>query len=408
MVIRILTGKDVAGAVSYNEKKVLGKQADRLLIANYPVAELARTNARFRLDVLQQYARLNPDVSKPSLHLAVAFHPSESLSPEKLQTIGQEVMQGAGFGRQPYLVYQHHDTAHPHLHIVSVSVDAQGNRINDSFLKNRLQQLRRKLEVKHQLMPAEKHSARRPGSGVGEGATNSEALSERISRIIRDFTFGSLDSFGQFLQTQRIHMNPRAGRSRSGITFQAIDEKGVLSRAVKASALPGWPARARLHRLFASGVQHRKGCHQLNTLLGQQSGKFVSLSEIDFYQAMREVGVAVFSHEAGYLYVHQRSGTVAQEQELAPAFSRSLLSQHFSDRTQPKANIITYQDPVRQNKPDEQRPDGAQEETQKPGKAVALPEKKERSKPEPPGQTSMLKADRSRKKAGKNNHRRIR
>lgn len=49
MVIRILTGKDVAEAVRYNEQKVELGQAERIQIANYPDREGALKYAQFRL-----------------------------------------------------------------------------------------------------------------------------------------------------------------------------------------------------------------------------------------------------------------------------------------------------------------------------------------------------------------------
>ena len=38
-------------------------------------------------------------------------------------------MQGIGFGNQPYLVYQHHDAGHPHIHMVTANIQADGQRI---------------------------------------------------------------------------------------------------------------------------------------------------------------------------------------------------------------------------------------------------------------------------------------
>jgi type IV secretory pathway VirD2 relaxase len=64
-----------------------------------------------------------------SLHWAKG----EVVPAQDLVAIADQYMQGMGYGRQPYAVYQHHDTEHPHVHIVSVRVDEIGKKIPDSF-----------------------------------------------------------------------------------------------------------------------------------------------------------------------------------------------------------------------------------------------------------------------------------
>lgn len=339
MVIRILTGKDVAGAVRYNEKKVNEGQAEYVHIANYPDNELAARNARFRLDVLEQYARLNPAIERPSVHLAVAFHPSERLTRQQLAAIGSDILTGVGYEKQPCLMYQHHDTAHPHIHIVTVNVDARGNKIDDSFLRKRLQNLRRHLEQTYSLRPADESAKLVRNGGVGEGGMTSpdttDTLSHRVQQALERYTFGSIDSFRRFLRGQQILMNTRAGRSRAGITFQWVDETGSASRPVKASALAQAPTYKKLTNRFADQTkQHQNGCKQLNELLHKRLSGYRRITEADFKQSMRQAGVDVLEQANEYLYVHKRAGVVAQERELDSAFSRLSMAQRFGQKTE--------------------------------------------------------------------------
>lgn len=339
MVIRILTGKNVAGAVRYNEQKVEQQQADRIHVANYPDVSATITSARFRLDLLQQLTQLNPAVKKPSVHLAVAFHPLEKLTPERLREIGNEVMTGAGYGRQPYLMYQHHDTAHPHIHIVTVNVDAKGNRIDDAFIKNRLQRLRRNLEVKHGLIQAEEPIKRRKQNRVGEGVASRQrstiTLSDRIRYVLESYTFGSIDSLKLFLGSQVIRMNTQAGRSGVGITFQAQDDAGKQSRPIRASALDsGFTHRHLSERLTAQSSQHKAGCALLEAVMKSQLGAFKSLTENHYKQIAQQQGIDVYEKEGSYLYIHTRAGVVAHEKELDQSLSRRVLAQLFAAKTE--------------------------------------------------------------------------
>jgi len=65
-------------------------------------------------------------------------------------------MQKIGFGEQPYLVYQHFDAGHPHIHIVSVKVRADGSRIDTQNIgRNQSEKARKEIEIAHDLVRAE-------------------------------------------------------------------------------------------------------------------------------------------------------------------------------------------------------------------------------------------------------------
>ena len=159
----------MAGPVRCKEQKVGEEQAERIGIANYPDGVVAEKSGRFRLQLLEQQARLNPAIARPAVHLAIAFHPTETMTNDQLRQIGGEVMTGAGYGRQPYLMYRHHDTPHPHIHIVTVAVDPNGRKISDQFIKRRLYTIRQKLEQRHGLIPAEAVNRHRKTERVNEG-----------------------------------------------------------------------------------------------------------------------------------------------------------------------------------------------------------------------------------------------
>ncbi len=75
------------------------------------------------------------------------------LTDTELQDIAREYLEKLGFGNQPYLVFKHEDIDRHHLHIVTVSVDENGKRINRDFLYRRSDRIRRELEQKYGLHP---------------------------------------------------------------------------------------------------------------------------------------------------------------------------------------------------------------------------------------------------------------
>src|SRR3989337_1512495 len=129
MVAVIKTGSSIHRIFNYNEQKVKEGIAQCIAAVNYPkdVSHLTLSN---KLNRLLNQAALNENVTRNSVHISLNFDPSEKLSQERLQEIAETYMQKIGFGEQPYLVYQHHDAGHPHIHIVTVKVRADGNRID--------------------------------------------------------------------------------------------------------------------------------------------------------------------------------------------------------------------------------------------------------------------------------------
>jgi len=64
-------------------------------------------------------------------------------------------MDKIGFGNQPYLVYQHFDAGHPHIHVVTTNIQRDGHRIimyNIGW--NQSKKARLELEEKYGLVKA--------------------------------------------------------------------------------------------------------------------------------------------------------------------------------------------------------------------------------------------------------------
>src|SRR5205085_2574680 len=60
-----------------------------------------------------------------------------------------------GFKEQPYLVYQHNDAGHPHVHIVTTNIKEDGKRIDTFNIgRNQSEKARKDLEIKYGLIKA--------------------------------------------------------------------------------------------------------------------------------------------------------------------------------------------------------------------------------------------------------------
>ncbi|MEP7319087.1 MAG: relaxase/mobilization nuclease domain-containing protein, partial [Panacibacter sp.] len=141
--------------VNYNENKVKEGVAECISAANYP-KDADKLSLKNKLNRLLHQAALNTNVSRNSVHVSLNFDPSENYAQEKLEAIANTYMERIGFGNQPYLVYQHHDTGHPHIHIVSIKVREDGSRIDTQNIgKNQSEKARKEIEKEFGLVKAE-------------------------------------------------------------------------------------------------------------------------------------------------------------------------------------------------------------------------------------------------------------
>jgi hypothetical protein len=155
MAVRINSSKSILRALNYNEQKVKTGDAGCLL-AHHFLKDKQSLNFYEKLRHFRSYQELNERTKTNTLHVSLNFDPSEKLSSETLARIAQSYMQGIGFGNQPYLVYQHFDSGHPHLHIVSTNIQFNGERISMHNLGRDLsEQTRKRLEIDFELVKAE-------------------------------------------------------------------------------------------------------------------------------------------------------------------------------------------------------------------------------------------------------------
>jgi len=91
----------------------------------------------FQMDkVLADMQKAIPEqcrTKKTVFHCSLNPHPDEKLSDERLVQLAKEYMESLGYGKQPYIVFKHNDIAREHIHIVSLRVDFDGNKINDKY-----------------------------------------------------------------------------------------------------------------------------------------------------------------------------------------------------------------------------------------------------------------------------------
>lgn len=264
MVTRIITGKSIRGALRYNELKVQEGKAE-LLLAHRFLQEPEALSWKAKLRRFERLTEKNPRVRTNCVHISLNFARGENLPAGTLQAIATEYMARIGFAGQPYLVYRHQDAAHPHLHIVTTNVQADGKRISLHNLgKERSEPARQALELAYGLRRAEGQQEtplesllRLPLSPARYGETETRrSIAHIVSVVTRTYNYTSLAELNAALGAFRVQAD-RGGEQtqmfrRGGLYYRLLDPQGqAVGVPLKASSLPGKPTQANLERRFA-------------------------------------------------------------------------------------------------------------------------------------------------------------
>lgn len=233
MVAKINIGSSLFGALSYNQEKIDNKEG-KILFSNRIIQDTDGLYTMFlNIKSFEPYLEVNKRTEKPILHLSLNPHPDDKLSDSQLSEIAQEYMEKMGYGNQPYLVYKHEDIDRRHLHIVSVRVDENGKKLNDSFEKRRSDEVRKELEKKYNLIPAEKQKQSNI-SGLKPVNIKKGDVKKQVSNVarslMRDYRFQSINEYRTLLNLYGVTVEEVKGKVRgkayNGLVYSALNKKG--------------------------------------------------------------------------------------------------------------------------------------------------------------------------------------
>ena len=233
MIAKISSTANLGGALGYNFKKVRQEEAT-VLLAN---GLYQNQDGKYSMEqVLSDMRQLIPDKCRTKntvFHCSLNPHPDEKLSDEQLTQIAKEYMEALGYGKQPYIVFKHNDIAREHIHIVSLRVDFDGNKINDKYEGRRSKKITDALEKKYNLIPSSKVSEKPTAETSKVDATQGN-IKEQVANIIRSamkhYTFSSLGELNAILSRYNLAVEEvkteYRGKRYDGLVYVPTDDKG--------------------------------------------------------------------------------------------------------------------------------------------------------------------------------------
>lgn len=263
MVAKVISGKDIKGALNYNEEKVKAGKANCIQASLFKGKEPS-LNFHAKLSRFTDLNERNKRTKTNTLHISLNFDPSEKLDEETLNRIASTYMDRIGFGDQPYLVYEHKDAAHQHVHIVSTLIREDGSRIPIHYLgKNESEKARKEIEVEFGLVKADTkkkteaqivHPIDVDKAIYGKSLTR-KSISNIVRMVTRSYKYTSLHELNAVLR--RFNVTTDRGTEQSqmyqkkGLIYSLIDENGKRTGIpVKASSIYSKPTLPFLEKQF--------------------------------------------------------------------------------------------------------------------------------------------------------------
>jgi len=278
MIGKIITGKSFRGCINYClEDKILRSQE----VAYINRAEILHFNQCFgnKKELIEQFndvRQLNPNLSKPVLHITLSLATNEKLGKETWSEMAEDCAKHFEFDKNQFIAVSHADTSHQHVHIIANRIGFDKKTVSDSNNYQKMAAWCREMEQKYNLQQV--LSPRKFLSKEMRQVPRSDARKMTLKNDISECLVSS-KNYHEFeaLMKQKSY---RVIKSR-GIAF--VDNKGVY---VKGSEL-GY-SLARIEKILQLSL------YQKQTLFIKPKPEHLLSKKEDYFKQME---VKSLSHE---------------------------------------------------------------------------------------------------------------
>ena len=347
MVAKISSGTNLYGALKYNQEKV-DKGEGKVLGANL-VFEPEAGNFNIN-DCLRDFMQCIPNryhTEKILFHVSLNPHPNDILSNEQLEDIGWEYMEKLGYGNQPFLIFKHEDIDRKHLHIVSLRVDSNGKKINDSNEHIRSKEITEEIEQKYNLHPAEGQKRAEIWQFTPVNTSKGD-LKKQMSSVVKPiaamYHFQSMGEYKAVLSFYNIHVEELKGEVKGqpyrGLLYCALDSNGdKFGTPLKSSLFGksiGYDALEKRMEKSAELIKTKK--LKENSLKIVSDAKANCKTESEFRAKLKQQGIDILfrRNDEGRIYgatfIDHKTRTVLNGSRLGKEFSANVFNELFNNQ----------------------------------------------------------------------------
>jgi len=263
MVAKITVPDSIKRALNYNEQKMKEGVAKCIYAHNF-LKEAEHLNFYEKLNRFQKLISLNKRASTNTVHISLNFALNEKIEKDRLIEIASGYMEKIGFAEQPYLVYQHLDAGHPHIHIVTTNIQKDGRRISLHNLgRNQSAKARKEIEIIYNLVKAGEQGRQRTDEiklinaqrvNYGRSPTK-RSITNVLDSVLPNYKYASLAELNAVLKLYNLAADRGKQEGiifrKGGLVYRVLDERGnKIGVPVKASSIYNKPTLSYLQKRF--------------------------------------------------------------------------------------------------------------------------------------------------------------
>ena len=319
-----------------------------------------------KLNRFLKQMELNEKTKRNSVHISLNFDVSENhLSKQKLLEIADGYLDKIGFGEQPYLVYQHHDAGHPHIHLVTTNIEADGKRIDLHHLGIRKSEPARKaLEKEFGLVQAEaqkkdENYQLKPivvGKAMYGKSQTKMAIQNILENVLNPYKYTSLPELNAVLNQYNVKAERGTENSKvyqtGGLLYRVLDADGnAVGVPIKASLFYNKPTLKFLEQKFKENATKRTPFKRRikNAVDKKLLSKKISIPEL--ISALEKQGIhTVLRQNAngilyGITYVDHQTKCVFNGSVLGKAYSAKAIQERCLPERVSGQDLLRHPDP---------------------------------------------------------------
>jgi len=288
--------------LDYNDRKVAKDVAT--LIAGFNVDGLStkEINATF-----QRYEHRNLRTKRPAFHMSINPTARDNMKEGDIVKFACKMMEGLGYGRQPFLIYRHNDIDREHYHIVSIRTDETGKKINDFNDRPRCLKLMKELQKEFGYSIG-KDGQKKDVVNISKFDPSAGNVKGQLTAIYKEslqYNFTSVDQFKLILRRAHVSLSVRTG-VKDVFILSGLDSrmkpctKEYSERKIDMPLYDLYQSRA-MECLNLMAVMNRERTRVSNCARGPLKD---ATSELHFKNMMRKKGIDVSFDR------HQRTGEI--------------------------------------------------------------------------------------------------
>ena len=241
--------------LGYHDRKLKKGKAECILAENF-LKDKDKLSHKDKLAHFNRMTSLNSEIPGNTIHVSLNFNSLENISNSDMANIARIYMRKVGLDHQPFVVFRHHDAQHPHIHLVSTHIQADGSRIDlGSIIHSRSRLAAREIEKEFSLKAS--------GQEILHSATIKGAIQNNLHKVVNDYKFTSLNEMNAVLSAHKIRADRGKEGSkmyqRRGLIYFALDERGnTQGLPINASSFSFRPTWKNLERKFVVNELERQ------------------------------------------------------------------------------------------------------------------------------------------------------